>query len=155
MPLKEIVKKQLCAVIRKCEEQGCKLRLNGFKEILLLKGEKINNDKKMCDCIIFIEEEIYSGSSIVELKSKTVHVNEVIQKLSNSAETALNLWKECSKKINKFELYPIVLAKKWRNSEYKTLTSKKISVGGKKYYIVPGKCGSSLLDLLKRFYCKK
>lgn len=136
------------AIIARCSEKGCKLRLNGVGNHIILKGEMICQDRSVCDCIIFTEGIIIG---IVELKSKTAHSSEVEKKLTNGSEIALNILERYSDNDMKFKFYHLVLAKKWHTSEYKVITSKKIVVKGKKYNIIPKKCGISFSTVISDF----
>jgi len=83
------------AVVTRCSEKGCELRLDGLKNYVVLKGEVICHDRKICDYIIFkINSSIIIG--IVELKSKTAHPGEIEEKLTNGSKMALNILTECN-----------------------------------------------------------
>ena len=45
------------ALRRRCSESGCTLRLGGLSSRVVLKGEELYQDRKMCDCIIFIVDD--------------------------------------------------------------------------------------------------
>ena len=136
------------AIISRCSEIGCRLRLNGLSKCVVLKGERICQDRKICDCIIFTEGTIIG---IVELKSRTTHSHEIVEKLTNGSEIALNILDECSNNDMKFEFYHLVLAKKWHSSEYKVITSRKIVVRGKRYHVIPKRCGISFSAIISDF----
>jgi len=108
------------AVVASCSERSCKLRLNGLSNRVVLKGERTCQDRRICDCIIFIKDRcIIIG--IVELKSKTIHSSEIVEKLTNGSEIALNILEECSDKRMKFDFYHLVLCKRWHTSQYKVI----------------------------------
>jgi len=135
------------AIVASCSERGCKLRLNGLSNRVVLKGERICKDRRICDCIIFTRDNcIIIG--IVELKSKTIHSSEIVEKLTNGSEIALNILEECSDKRIKFDFYHLVLCKRWHTSQYKVIISKKIIVRGKKYGIIPKRCGVSFSTVI-------
>jgi len=46
---------------------------------MILKGEKLCQNKKVCDCIIFDEDHQVIG--IIELKSKTTYPTEILENL--------------------------------------------------------------------------
>jgi len=138
--VKSIKSKFTNAVIARCREMGCELKLNGLSNYVILKGERICGDRRICDCIIFTRDNcIIIG--IVELKSKTIHSSEIIEKLTNGSEIALDILEECSDNRMKFEFYHLVLCKSWHSSEYKVITSRKIIVKGKRHDILPKRCG--------------
>ena len=85
---------------------------------------------------------------IVELKSKTTHASEIVEKLTNGSKIVLNLLKRCVDNHMKFEFYHIVLSKRWHISEYQVIKSKKITVNGKRYDIRLKKCGISFSEII-------
>ena len=138
------------AIIARCSEKGCSLRLNGLSNHVVLKGERICKDRRICDCIIFTRDNcIIIG--VVELKSKTIHSTEIVEKLTNGSEIALGILEECSDNDMKFEFYHLVLSKRMPPSEFRVITSEKIIVRGKRYDIVPKKCGISFSALISGF----
>jgi|Deesub1362B_J571_1020462.scaffolds.fasta_scaffold00956_7 hypothetical protein len=136
------------AIIKRCSESRCRLRLDGLNCYIILKGEKVCRNKKICDCIIFTEENNIHIIGVVELKSKTVHANKVKEKLEEGSKIALDVLKECVKMPNSLDFYHIVLAKRWSTSEFRMITSLKIWINGKRYDIIPKKCGTSLAELI-------
>ncbi|MHA1610160.1 MAG: hypothetical protein ACTSUJ_09220 [Candidatus Njordarchaeales archaeon] len=141
------------AVIYYCKERGCELKLTGLNEYIILKGEKLCQSEKVCDCIIFAQkllEDVTIG--LIELKSRTAHFQEIEEKLAGGARLALRILDEISIRRLNVGLYPIVLAKSWRIHEYQILINRRIKVGGKQYRIIPKKCGSSLLKILQMFF---
>ena len=129
------------AIISRCSEESCELKLNNLSNYVVLKGEGICTDRRMCDCIIFTEG-ICIIIGIVELKGKTAHANEIVEKLANASEIALDILENCSENL-KYEFYHLVLCKRWRTSEYMVITNRKIRVRGKRYDIIPKSCGVS------------
>jgi len=127
---------------------GCMLRLNGLSNYAVLNGERICKNRRICDCIIFTEGNIIG---IAELKSKTTHSSEIEEKLTNGSKIALNILEECSGNDIKFEFYHLVLAKRWHSSEYRIITSRKIIVRGKRYNIIPKRCGVSFSVVISGF----
>lgn len=135
------------AIIARCSERGCGLRLNGLNKHVVLKGETLCKDRRICDCIIFTRDNcIIIG--IVELKSKTIHPSEIVEKLTNGSGIALDILEKCSDNHMKLEFYHLVLCKRWHSSEYRVIISKKIIVTGKRYDIIPKRCGSSFSKLI-------
>lgn len=135
------------AIIPRCYEMGCHLRLNGLNNYVILKGERMCKDRKICDCIIFTSDN-YIIIGIVELKSKTVHSSEIIEKLTNGLKIALDILEECNDKCMMYEFYPIVLCKSWHTSEYRIIIKGKIKIKGKRYNIIPKKCGISFSTVI-------
>jgi hypothetical protein len=104
----------------------------------------------MCDRIVFAA---HNGLSIgiIELKSKTVHADEVVDKLTNGTEAALEISAQWANKQVSLRIYHLVLAQSWHPSQYKVITTRKITVGGKKYGILPQRCGVSFSQVISRF----
>ncbi|MGB9760082.1 MAG: hypothetical protein ACP5KW_09725 [Thermoproteota archaeon] len=137
------------AVVKNCSELGCEIKLSKLRNFVVLKGEKLCQNQKICDCIIFNED--YQVVGIIELKSKTAHHTEILEKLINGSKVVSKLLEECNTKNIVFNFYYIVLCKKWNTSEYKVITSKKVNFKGKSYNIIAKNCGTSLLDILSTF----
>ena len=137
------------ATVVRCSERGCKLRLSGLGNHVVLKGERVCKGRRICDCIIFTRDS-YVIIGIVELKSKTIHSGEVVEKLTNGSEIALAILKKCSNNTPlNHKFYHVVLAKRWRNSEYVIITKRgKISVAGQKLPILLKRCGVSFSMLI-------
>ena len=133
------------AIIPCCSERNCKLGLDGLSNYVILKGEKICQGRKICDCIIFTGNVIIG---VAELKSKTVHWSEIEKKLTNGSEFALQILNKAGGRGIRFEFYHLVLCKSWRPPEYKVITSRKIIVRGKKYNILPKRCGVSFRKVI-------
>ena len=132
-----------------CRERRCKLSLNGLSNHVVLKGEKICTDRKICDCIVFaIDNCVIIG--IVELKSKDIHASEIVKKLTNGSEIALNILERCKSNYMKFEFYHLVLWKSCDPTEYEVITSRRIIIRGKKHKIIPKRCGSSFSEIISK-----
>jgi hypothetical protein len=135
------------AVVQECSEHGCSLNLAGLSNIVVLKGEWIHSDRKMCDCVIFAEKGRRAFICVVELKSRLADAEEVVEKLVNGLKASLEILGECYKVPNP-SLYTIVLAKSWRRSEYRILWSKRVELMGKRHRIILGRCGASLFEII-------
>lgn len=92
--LQTALSKYTRALLSSCEENKCALKKpkEWTHDTLILKGEdlakNIENDTekniKMCDCIVFVLTNNDTLHVIIaELKSKTVHAKELIEKLTN------------------------------------------------------------------------
>lgn len=147
--LDRIRKTRSHAMVRRCAQRNCRLVLDGLGNHVVLKGEFICKDRKICDCIIFVQNR-HVIIAIAELKSRVAHSVEILEKLRNGSEIALDILEHCSQAHVEFEFYHIVLAKSWSTSEYRVITNRKIRVRGKKYSIIPKRCGCSLSDLISR-----
>ncbi len=139
--------------IERCSEKGtgCKLKLNASYEHSIIKGEKICNDRKICDCIIFVNYDNTLLIGIVELKSKHIDASDIKEKLTNGSEIALKILEECPDTCNTSEFYPIVLAKGWgRASKHAMIRDAKIQFGSERRRIITKKCGDSFLDIISQ-----
>ena len=136
------------SVIKHCKEKGCNLNLENIRNHIILKGEKICRNRKICDCIIFIERNGKIIVVIVELKSRNFDVDEVVEKLQNASQVALKILNSCNSGNYKIDFFPIVLAKKWRNIESRRLTDERIKFRNRNYLILPKSCGTPLNQVL-------
>jgi hypothetical protein len=132
-------------IIRRCSEKGCRLRVDNLGNHVIIKGERLYRQCKICDCIVITEE---NKIALVELKGKTAHVNQIFEKLENCAEAASTLVVENNQNPRDFKLCFVVLCKNWRVSEYRLITGHRIRHQGKKYDIYAKKSGTSLIGLL-------
>jgi hypothetical protein len=110
------------ALVKRCSDKSCELTLDGLGQHVVLKGERLCTDRKICDCIIFAKDT-YIVVGIVELKSKTVHPSAVVKKLENGSDLAQFIVEKCTDSPMNLEFYHIVLAKRWSTSAYRTITS--------------------------------
>lgn len=134
-----------------CREAGCELRLNGLINYVVLKGELLCKNRKMADCIIFVRYDAKVVIGIVELKSGNMHAEEVKEKLTNSLEVAFNILDDLGRHDFQYRFHIIVLCRKWDDSEYRIIISKKIKFHGKNYSILPKKCNDSFSLILKKY----
>jgi hypothetical protein len=144
------------ALRRGCSEKGCRLKLDGLGDHVVLKGEALCQDprerQRMCDCIIFV-----AGNSviigIVELKSKTAHSSEVVDKLTNSSEIALEILRKCVDSNISVEFRHILLHKGLDGTERRKMGKQRIRVRGKggKYDIITKRCGISFSTVVSGF----
>ena len=134
------------AVQKRCEEEGCKINLSDLKEYIILKGEELNPQKTICDCIIFLKRKTLIVG-VVELKSGTTHASEVVNQLKSGLEFVFKNMKGSA--VDKVRV--IVLAKKWKKSEYNKITKTKIEIYGKKYPILPKRCGTYFSEIISKY----
>ena len=62
----EIEKKYRHAVVSVCCENNCMLRIDAEREHVILKGEKLTRQGKICDCIIFQNDGDSSNGRVEE-----------------------------------------------------------------------------------------
>jgi hypothetical protein len=139
--------------IKRCSEKGtgCKLKLNTSYEHVILKGEKICSDRKICDCIIFVNQNDTIIVGIVELKSKHIDASAIEEQLTNGSKIALKILKKCPDTYNESNFYPIVLAKGWgRASKHAVMKNIKIQFGSERRRIITKKCGDSFLEIISQ-----
>jgi hypothetical protein len=132
-------------LMARCEESNCKLRLNGCGNYLILKGEELLDDQKICDCIV-ITENIIIG--IVELKSKSFHASEIVEKMYNTSIVALNILNQHKGCLLKYKLCHMILAKSYGTSEYRVLSTRKLTIAGRRYSILPKRCGVTFSNII-------
>jgi len=139
--------------IKRCSEKGtgCKLKLDASYEHVILKGEKICNDRKICDCIIFVNRDDTIIVGIVELESKHIDASAIEEQLMNGSKIALKILEKCPDTYSESNFYPIVLAKGWgRASEHAVMKNIRIQFGSKKRRIITKKCGDSFLEMISQ-----
>lgn len=144
------IKRDFAHALRaRCSENRCTLGLAGLRERVILKGDDIHQDRKMCDCIVsIVDDSIIVG--IVELKSKTVHASEIMDKLANSSEVALKIIEKYAANHIKPEFHHLVLSlSQPRGIELKKI-KKGIRVRGKKHEIISRRCGTSFSDVISK-----
>ena len=136
------------ALRSECSENKCSLMLDGLSNHIVLKGDAISQDVKMCDCIIFVVD----GSTIigiVELKSKSPDSSEIVEKFNRSTETALAIFEKYGDRRTEFRFCYLALARKWKTPELNHIKRNKITVKGKQYSINTKRCGVSFSDVIK------
>ena len=140
------------AVKDKCEEPGtnCTLSLKDLDKYIVLKGEEVQPRQSICDCIVFVEKEAVIAG-VIELKSKTVDVSKVMQQLTNGLKFVFEAIKDSDINSHLMKIYVVVLAKKWRKHEYDIIKKKKILMYGKKYLILPKRCGIYFSEIISKF----
>ena len=144
MIVQKITQKYGHAKIDCCDER-CKLYVDTGKNLVILKGELLvsTSHKKMCDCIIFQDD---NKIALVELKSSSIDVNKIIDKFTNSGNKSIEML--TPSQSNNSSLFMILLAKKYTSfSAHDRLRRSTIKIHGKKYPIFTKKCGESLKNI--------
>ncbi len=143
-----------CAIINPCKEMGCEIKLSGYENYIILKGEKICQNGKMCDCIIIIESKDAISFIIVELKNKCAKVSDIEEKFDRGflkiSELEQFFLSTCKKPKKKCKIFPVIIVESWRVQEKKMLKSRRIPYKGHNYDIYDGKCNSFLKDIMLR-----
>ena len=138
------------AVIRVCKDEGCRVSNKSLRDYVILEGEALVQNKKICDCIFFARLDGLVVC-VVELKAGEVsHAKDVVKKLANGAAAALDIIRKCGGKGGRFELLAFVLSGGMSSSAYRVLTRHCVKVGGECYPIATGRCGAALADLVRR-----
>lgn len=137
------------AIIQNCSEKSCRLRLDNLCNYIILKGEKIHTQKKICDCILFWIEKDLIIIGLIELKSRITHVNDAVKKLENGTIAALSILEECKNRM-KYKIFHIIMSKKIDSPEISMIRTRKIIFEGKKYDIIYKRCGASFYDIFIR-----
>ena len=86
---------------------------------------------------------------LVELKSRTVDVSDVVDKLKNCSVKVLNILNGYSEIPR--NIYHIVLAKGYSYSEIKLLKQKTIRIGRITVNIITKRCGTSFADIIREY----
>ena len=138
------------ALRRGCSESSCTLRLDYLSDHIVLNGEVICEDRKMCDCIVFVVNSSVT-IGVVELKSRTIHTSEVLDKLTNSSEIALGIFEKYGSRRTKPIFLHILLHKGLDGTERRKLGKTRIKVRGKEYGIITKPCGSFFSTIISKF----
>ncbi len=135
----------------KCEERDCKLSIGITKKrnYIILKGDEIYKDRKMCDCIILIRK----GKCflvIAELKNRDIDAGDIVEKHRNSLKFARELVKQSVNRLEEIEYYPVLLHKGVKTVEIRRFRQKrnKIRFCKDHRFIIIKKCGSTLSDVI-------
>lgn len=138
------------ALRTRCSESSCTLRLDHLSNHVVLNGEEICEDRRMCDCVVFVlDDSVTIG--VVELKSRTIHTSEVLDKLTNSSEIALAIFEKYSGRRTKPIFLHILLHKGSDGTERRKLGKTRIKVRGKEYGIITKPCGSFFSTIISKF----
>ncbi|MGH7381530.1 MAG: hypothetical protein ACREKR_04780 [Candidatus Methylomirabilales bacterium] len=87
----------------------------------------------------------------VELKGKDTDASEIAEKLRNGTLAVSDVLVKIGEDGVQPEFYPMVLSKGWR-STHEVVAIKKVKViaWGQSYDIIRGRCGESLLEIIRR-----
>jgi hypothetical protein len=146
--LKCIEQKYKSAKISKCEEHGCKLRLDGLGKYLLLKGELLVNNIKMVDCIVFVENNGFLAGNI-ELKSCDIDAKAIIKKYENSVKKTKEIVEKCGGYLEIKNIYLVLLAKEYRSPSELKILGKGVKIGKIRIDICREKCGAYFKDIIE------
>jgi hypothetical protein len=135
------------AVVESCREGGCRLDIDITHHRIILKGEKLCPNQRICDNIIFVENNVIE-IILVEFKSRNVNVREVEEKLETCSRKALSVFGEFYGNTS-FSLCHIVISRSWRPHEYRILKSRRLTIEGKRYSISIGSENCSLSTFLQ------
>lgn len=97
---------------------------------------------KVCDCLIFASQDDRLLIAVVELKSKTVHAHEILDKLKTCAEIAREILHRHQVEKVDVRFCPVLLAKRRSKSEFSKMTRTRIPFGGREREIIFKKYGS-------------
>ena len=145
MIVQKIKRKYNFAKLDCCDEQ-CSICIDTAKNYAILKGELLvqTQPEKICDCIIFQDDK---KIIIVELKSNSLSVGKIKDKFTNSGKKAVSM--ASALESSHFSLFMILLAKSYKNYFAQDRIRRiKVNIYGKKYPILPKKCGASLKAII-------
>lgn len=142
------------SIIDKCVENRCKMLLDNYDKITIIKGEvlinEIKEDGRICDCVIFINDFPKKIILIVELKSKKPHHTQIIEKMQNTSRIVVNILKECYGTLEPFKFIPIALATSWDPSLHTRISNDSVNINGKKHNILAKRCGNPMYNLIEK-----
>lgn len=117
---------------RSCKEKGCRLNLEELSTYVVERAESPLSDEAMCDCIVFARKDFRYVLAIVELKSKSVHIREVVTQLQNGVTRAANILSGLADRKSGWEVYILCLAREWHTSVSKLLASHRVYLKGRR-----------------------
>jgi len=146
---------------RRCEENRCRLDCMGINHLVILKGEALSSclrprrgpqQTKAADFVVFGEFAHRLILALVEMKGKDVDASEAVEQLRNSAEDVRQVLSTCGVPADAVEPIPLVLARSWPRPAHAVITKKgnRVAFSGKRYSVIPGKCGVRLTDVAAR-----
>lgn len=134
------------AVEPTCCESKCKLEMDVKGEYVILKGEKMVTQGKICDCIIFQNN---GTIAMAELKSRSLSVSSIVEKLTNGGNKAVKIATNVGAK--RFNLHFILLAKSFNNySATHRLNFQKVQIGNMAYRIHRAECNKTISSILNK-----
>ncbi len=129
-----------------CCDRGCRLLIDVKQEPVIFKGEKLVRQIKICDCIIIQEN---THIVMAELKSSSLNVPDIVEKLTNGGKQALKIATDMD--ISNPHLYFILLAKKYSNyAAAGRLCHERVNIKNKKYRIHRHVCGASFQKIFTK-----
>ena len=149
-PAARIAKAYPDAVQERCEEHGCSLGLEGLPERVVLKGELVPHQGRICDGLVFVAvEERGVALAAVELKSGSYYPEEVLEQLQNGATAGSGIASEQQVTISRF-LAVLLHRRGSRGStaEFRHLRRAEIEFGGRKQRVTIEQCGACLSELV-------
>ena len=135
------------AIVPSCCEEGCKLNTAGMQNTVILDEDLLSTEIR-ADCLIFnLGLDLNIG--VCELKSKSLDVCKIQEKLTNSTDRALEICRSQFPGIP-HHVIPILLTKGYKNySAYTRLTATKIKIEGKKHRIMLKRCGYKFSKIIE------
>lgn len=118
--------------------------MEGMKDFVILKGEKISGKERMCDCIIFDGKNGVSVS-LVELKCRMSHASDIAKKLNNGGKHAKDILEHEGLRVG--TVTAAILARRFHRHDCTILRGVSVMVGGRKYRIFAHPCGTSLRNI--------
>jgi hypothetical protein len=117
------------AEVKRCAEGKARIGMSDFSQKIILKGEKICRDRKVCDCLIFALKGYCLYVAAVELKSGTTHATEIQEKLTTCARMAQNALAGNEFRGLTIIFDPVLVSKTHHSSEFKKLSKIRILWG--------------------------
>lgn len=138
-----------------CREEGqrYKINLRNLGAHLIVKGDKILEADKSCDCIIFVPAGKCVRVVVVELKGKPSDVRDFVVKFRNTCQLTKRMIEKCNKGGHTIEFFPILYHNGIGGMQKRELRKEnnKITFGKQKYHIILKEYKSPLTEVLSRF----
>jgi hypothetical protein len=133
-----------CCSVTKFEEGNCKVILPARSpEWLCISGSEYQRSHghktRLCDLSIFWQRDTCLNLFVAELKGGNADIEHVRQQLQGGADLADALLDSA-----RVVFYPVFVHKSLSTFQYRALDKVTVKFGGRRYRIIPLKCGSKL-----------
>ena len=132
-----------------CEENKCKLEMNGVRNYGILRDETIRRIGRMADCLIFQDKGDGLNLMICELKSMNFNEKRIREQISAGITHSIPILKSIqSDKIPKIVLI-VLIKSRIKRSYGSRLRRRKINAYNQQHPIFIRPCGSKFSDIMK------
>jgi len=147
-PLIEWIKASYAeGIVKRCSEEGCRLKLTGVRDRVILNGEKVVSQGKKADYVIFWAQNAFIVA-VIELKSTPSDISKIRSQLEACFRKAVEILKRAPEMpAGDMRVVCSALAKGW--STPRTRRIRDVRIAGK-YPVLPMECGVDLPLICKK-----